>query len=345
MSPARFNLATSAVHNMALSQLGLTHLALDLNGPNVYGYAPLLQAIAAKSSVKPNQVVTATGTSMANHLVMATILNRGDDVLMEHPTYSPLRDVALYLGTNIKSFRRPVENNYRVDPQDVAHAVTSRTKLIVLTNLHNPSGVRTPDDVLREIGNVAAKVGAHVLVDEVYLESLFDTPWSSAVHLGPHFIATSSLTKAYGLAGLRCGWILCDPKIALRLWQMNDLFASAGSFLAEQASVLVWNKLPMARDRAQGILNANRIALNEFLSSAPHIATVYPDHGTIAFPRLVSGHAEDFISLLQRHYDVSVAPGTFFGDDRSFRIGLGEDPTMTREALTRISEALVEWKE
>ncbi len=342
MKPAKINLATSGIHNMALSEFGLTDLALDLNGSNVYGYAPLLEELASKSTVKPNQVVTATGTSMANHLVMATILNRGDDVLIEHPTYSALRDVALYLGANIRSFKRPVENKYRVDPDDVASAVTYRTKLIVITNLHNPSGVRTPDDVLREIGNIAATVGAHVLVDEVYMESLFDTPWKSAVHLGPQFITTSSLTKAYGLTGLRCGWILCDPQMALRLWEMNDLFGSAGSFLAEQASVVVLNRLSVARDRARVILTANRIALNDFLSSASHITTVYPDHGTIVFPRLTTGVVEDFIDLLRRRYDVSVASGTFFGDNYSFRLGLGEDPAVTREGLIRISEALME---
>ncbi len=343
MKPTKINLATSGIHNMALSEFGLTDLALDLNGSNVYGYAPLLEALASRSNVKANQVVTATGTSMANHLVMATILNRGDDVLIEHPTYSPLHDIALYLGANVKSFRRQAENKYRVDPDDVATAITSRTKLIVITNLHNPSGVRTPDDVLREVGLIAAKAGAHVLVDEVYMESLFDTPWKSAVHLGPQFITTSSLTKAYGLTGLRCGWIVCDAQMALRLWEMNNLFGSTGSFLAEQASVLVLDRLSVARDRARVILSANRSALNEFLSSASHITTVYPDHGTIVFPRLAMGNVENFINLLRGRYDVSVASGTFFGDKYSFRLGLGEDPAITREGLIRISEALMEF--
>ena len=102
--------------------------------------------------------------------------------------------------------------------------ISARTRLIVITNLHNPSGVRSADAKLRIVGEIARSMGAHVLVDEVYLEACFDSPWQTAYLLGPNFVTTSSLTKAYGLTGLRCGWIFAAKPLAERMWRLNDLF-------------------------------------------------------------------------------------------------------------------------
>ena len=103
--------------------------------------------------------------------------------------------------------------------------MSSRTKLIVLCNLHNPSGALTDEDTLSAIGDIALGCGARVLVDEVYLEAVFDAPARSAFHLGKQFVSTNSLTKAYGLSGLRCGWVLAEPELAERMWRLNDVYA------------------------------------------------------------------------------------------------------------------------
>ena len=94
----------------------------------------------------------------------------------------------------------------------------------MITNLHNPSSVLAPDSVLREIGDLARSVGAHVLVDEVYLDAVYENTPRTSYQLGPEFIVTNSLTKVYGLSGLRCGWILAQPDLARAMWRLNDLF-------------------------------------------------------------------------------------------------------------------------
>src|SRR5262249_33990062 len=161
-------------------------------------------------------VVQSVGTSMANHLAMATVLERGDEVLIEHPVYDPLLNVARYLGAEIRRFYRRFEDGFRLDVEEIKRNLTAHTRLIVLTNLHNPSGVLTDNETLRQVGDLARSVGARVLVDEVYLEIMYEQQQDSAFRLGAEFIITSSLTKAYGLSGLRCGWILAEPQLARR---------------------------------------------------------------------------------------------------------------------------------
>ena len=153
---ARFNLAASGMPAFPLSDLaalaGLRVVDLELTGPAGYGYAPLQQALAAKAGVSPDCVVAAAGTSMANHLAMASSYEPGDEVLIEQPTYELLLSTARFLGANIKRFARRVEENFRLDPHEVERALTPRTRLVVLTNLHNPSSAFTDEATLREVG-------------------------------------------------------------------------------------------------------------------------------------------------------------------------------------------------
>ena len=290
---ARFNLATSGVMNFPLAELGVSLDQLEISGPSWYGYAPLQQALAEKCGVPPDCVVAAIGTSMANYLAMAAVVEPGDEVLIEHPAYDPLTSVALYLGANVTRFPRRFENDFRIEPAEIERQVTSRTRLIVLTNLHNPSGVLAGDAVLRQVGDIARRAGARVLVDEVYLEMLATQPAPitprSAFHLGEEFIVTSSLTKAYGLSGLRCGWILARADLAKKMWRLNDLFGNIPSHTAELLSVIALQRLGKIAARAAVLLQKNRARLNPFLDARHDLQTVRPPCGTIVFPRLMRG--------------------------------------------------------
>ncbi len=169
----KYDLALSGILNLPFAELDAKIEDLDLNGDNSYGYRPLVDALAAHCEVEPESVVTISGgTSMANHLAMAAALEHGDEVLIEKPTYDPLLAVAEYLGANIKRFPRSFENGFRVDVDELAKQITPRTRLIVLTNLHNPSSTLVDKETLKRIGEMARSVGARVLVDEVYDEGL-----------------------------------------------------------------------------------------------------------------------------------------------------------------------------
>lgn len=342
-SAARYNLATSGILSYPLAKLPVKLSDLEINGPDVYGYRPLRERLALKSGVPGDCVVMATGTSMANHLAMAAVLEAGDEVLIEEPTYELLVSAAKYLGATVRSFPRPFEDEFRVDPDEVKRRLTPRTRLIVLTNLHNPSGAFTDERTLQQIGDMVAGTGTRVLVDEVYLEAVFDRPLRSAFQLGPQFVVTSSLTKGYGLSGLRCGWILAEPALVERIWRLNDLFAATPAHPAELLSVIALDNLERIGERAKSILEANRKRFDELLGTGGKLALFRPQHGTVLFPRLRQGSVEEFCRRLREQHETSVVPGSFFGAPQHFRIGLGGDPTMTGEGLKRMARLLDSW--
>ena len=341
-SMARYNLAASDLSHISLADLPVRIEDLEITGPGGYGFEPLLQRLAATAGVPAECVVHAQGTSMANHLAMAALLEPGDEVLIEEPTYELLLAAAEYLGAKIRRFPRRFENGFQLDPREVERAISPRTRLIVLTNLHNPTGVRTSDSTLRLVGEIARSLGAHVLVDEVYLEACFDSPGQTAYRLGSNFVATGSLTKAYGLSGLRCGWVLAAPALAQRMWRLNDLFGVVAAHPAELLSVIALDQLPKIAARAKELLARNRPLLNKFLESRKDLLTIWPEAGTIAFPQLTTGPVEPFCQLLREKYETSVVPGRFFEAPEHFRIAIGAETEIVREGLSRVAAALDE---
>src|SRR6266852_2792095 len=308
---ARFNLATSGVGSLPLRDLPVTLERLEINGDSTYGYAPLQDAIAKKSGVDPDCVVAAAGNSMANHLAMAALIDPGDEVVIEQPTYELLTSTALYLGAAVKDFARTEESGFALDPAQIRRVITPKTRLVVLTNLHNPSSVLAPESTLLEIGDLARSVSAHVLVDEVYLDAVYSNTPNPSFHLGPEFIVTTSLTKVYGLSGLRCGWILAQPDLARAMWRLNDLFASIPAHPAELLSVIALENLDPIRNRARTIVEADRPLLADFLAHQKSVSAPLAEFGTTAILRLASGGVEHFLARLRTEQETSAVPGGF----------------------------------
>lgn len=333
---ARYNLATSGVAPFSLRDLPFDFATLEINGLNSYGYRPLAEAIARRHGVDPDCVVEASGTAMATFLTMAALIEPGDDVLIEDPAYGPILDAALFLGAQAKRFPRRVENGFFVDTEEVRRAVTPKTRLIVITNLHNPSSVLTPDAVLREIG----AIGPHVLVDEVYLDAVYENTPRSAFHLGTNFVTNSSLTKIYGLSGLRCGWILARPDLAERMRRLNDIIAPTLTYPTEVLSVAAFQNLGMIRDRARRIVETDRARLTQFLDSHSADLATRTAWGTTCLFKAPGGDADAFLARLRAGFETSAVPGKFFGLPGHFRVGMGQDSEVFAEGLRRIGQAL-----
>ena len=358
-SSARFNLATSGLTSVTLAEFPLQVEELEITGDG-YGYGPLLERIARHTGALVECIVTAEGTSMANHLALAALLEPGDEVVLERPAYGLLCDVLHYLGARVRRIERRLENDFAISLGEMEAAITPATRLIVLTNLHNPTGALVPIETMRAIGEMAARVGACVLVDEVYLEMLFErTNWTrgseslrrdeppliqggDAFSLGENFLVTSSLTKTYGLSGLRCGWILAAPDLARRIWLFNDLFAATAAHPAERMSVMAFDHLPGLRERARTRLARNRPLLDAFLDSRDDLECFRPPAGTVVFPRLGRGDPAAFFRLLREKYETSVVPGDFFESSRHFRLGIGGETENLRDGLARLGAALDE---
>jgi aspartate/methionine/tyrosine aminotransferase len=339
---ATYDLTNSGAPFTRLRDLPVTLDDLELSGSGGYGWDPLLRAIAARYRVPRECVVSAMGTSMANHLAFAALLQPGDEVLIEHPAYDPLPSLARQLGITVRRFARRAEDGFALDPDAVAREVGPRTRLIAITNLHNPSGALTDDDTLRRLGEIARAAGAKVLVDEVYLDALFEPVPRTSFHLGDDFIVTSSLTKVYGLNGLRCGWVFAEPALAERMWRLTELFVGHGAMAAERLSLIALENLEALASRSRALLERNGGALNAFYRSRGDLEWTEHRFGTVSFPRLRRGTAAPLVQLLEERYDTAIVDGAFFEMPEHVRIALGVDPATFGEGLRRLGSALDE---
>ncbi len=334
-----FNLANSGVKNYPLSGLPVDFAGLTLSGPGAYGYAPLIEAIAKKCGVDPSCVATAQGTSMANHLAIAAVNEPGDEVLIEWPSYPLLWETADYLGASVKYFDRPAAANFGLDLESIERTITPKTRLIAITNLHNPSCALTDEATLRRLGELARSVGARVLVDEVYLDLLFENAPRTALTLGNEFVVTNSLTKVYGLSGLRCGWILAEAELIRKIYRLNDLFGVNNAYLTDQVSCVALAHLDQIGRWSRELLDNNRALANEFIIATPELDCELLQVGTVLFPR-IDYPVQDFCDLLRERYQTVVTPGHFFGAPERIRIGIGGETSLVAEGLNRIHDAL-----
>lgn len=340
-SGAKYSLASSDLMHFPLADLGISIGDLEITGASKYGLPSLREMIGQHCGVNDKNIVYTMGTAMANHVAMASVIEPGDEVLIEHPVYELLLSTAQYLGADIKRFHRTFENDFQIDTDEMASLVTPKTKLIVLTNLHNPSSAYTNEETLKKIGGIAEKVGAKVLVDEVYLEAAIPKHPRSAFILGNAFITTTSLTKVYGLSGLRCGWILAEEKLAESMWRLIDLFYATPVHASELMSIHVFKQMDRIRERAWKIINANNKTMQEFFVSCGHLKPPADCYGLITFPKLLSGNADQFCSKLRNKFETSVVPGTFFEMPEHLRIGMGVDEQILARGLENIRAALI----
>ncbi|HYD12303.1 MAG TPA: pyridoxal phosphate-dependent aminotransferase [Allosphingosinicella sp.] len=332
-APVRYHLASSEVPHFAMSQWAIDPAALELDGASRYRYPPLREAIARRTGVTADRVVMADGTSMANMLAMAGLIAPGDEVLAEHPVYEPLVAAARFLGAEVRHFARrgPV---FALDPDAVKAALTPRTKLIILTNLHNPTGSLADTETMRAIG----ALGVRVLVDEVYLDA---APGErTAASLGDAFVCTSSLTKVYGLSGLRCGWILAEPVLAERLWRLNELFGVAQGHASERLSLMALQRLDEVAGETPALLARNRALANAFFAGRDELEVAPMVHNVTCFPRLKRGDVDALNLRLRADHDTSIVPGRFFGLADHFRLGVGGPTEMVQGGLDRLGRAL-----
>ena len=182
-----------------------------------------------------------------------------------------------------------------------------------------------------------------MLIDEVYLDAVYkDTPRTS-FHLSPEFVVTSSLTKVYGVSGLRCGWILARPDLAWKMRRLNDLYAATAVYPGELLSVVAFEHLDLLRERGRRVVEADRKLFRNFLTPQPVLSAVQTDWGTTSFVRLSrsrGGNTDSFLERLRMEFETSAVPGRFFEMPDYFRIGMGVNTEMFAEGLNRLGRAL-----
>jgi aspartate/methionine/tyrosine aminotransferase len=344
--PSAIDLAGSNLLHCTLDDLPGARDAVDLWAKNDDGYQPLIDGLAAHYGIAADRFATANGCSGANFVAIAALVAAGDEVLIERPGYDPLIGACLLMGAHVRRFERRFEHRYQIDLDDLTRHITPRTRLIVVTTPHNPSGAQLDRAALTELGKLADRNGVHVLVDEVYLDAACAVrgehgPALSAARLDGPFVVTNSLTKSYGLAGLRLGWAIASPRVTLRLRRTRDVIDNAGSSPADRLAALAVAELERLKERARSLLVANLDLARKFLAAQPRLEIAEPPGSSVMFPRIREvDDADAFIRALLEQHGVAVAPGRFFDAPAHFRISLAGRTDTLAAGLDAIAGSL-----
>ncbi len=336
-----YDLASSGIPSVKWSELGAP--APDVDDPGAY--AAFTDAIARYNDVTPAEVTPALGTSHAIFLAYASTLSAGDEILVEHPGYEPLTRAAEGLGVTVRTFERRAEEGFRVVPERVAAAIGPRTRAIVVTTLHNPTGVRVPDATLRELAAIAEARGAYLIVDEVYAP-FDDLPEDgvfrrSARKLAKNVIAISSLTKCYGLGWFRVGWVLGPEEIVQRasaaaVATLGHLPLAHAAFGAAALRAIG----PLAR-RAKALAAGKREIAERWVATLPDARWSAPADGLFGMVSLPGrGDLRARIEARAREAGVLVGAGSFFGAPESFRLSWATCDAARFEEGLRLLEPL-----
>lgn len=338
----QFDLATSGLATVAPSTVAEPE-ELFRGATDPAAVARYAEAVAARYGVDVTEVVPTAGTTHGLFCAYAALLGRGVEALVEAPTYEPLVRIAEGLGARVVPFVRDLERGAEIDLAAIERAITPRTRLIVLSDLHNPTGAALREGDVAAVAAIAAKVSAHVLIDEVYRELVDFDPRSGRTAFGvaPNVLVTSSLTKVYGLSWARAGWVLAPPEIAARAriavlhsaGALSTALAAAGTIALSRIEELHARSLAArAHDDDAAAILERWVAARPHLSFRRHPGSIY---GFVVDRRGID--ARPAIERAVVEEQVIVAPGVFFGWPSGFRIRYGAIPLeLLEEGLARL---------
>lgn len=348
-----WNLSESGVEPLRLEELADTDAARaglfsqELSYTQTNGTVDLRAAIAAMyPGATPEHVLVTNGGSEANCVTLFHLLEPGDRVVIMAPNYMQLPGLARALGAEVVPWRLAPDEaaaRWRADPQALGAAIDERTKIVAICNPNNPTGMRLTAPELDAICSAADRVGAWILSDEIYRgaeREAEETPtvWGRS----DRAIVTSGLSKAYGLPGLRIGWVVGPPSLVAALWGVHDYTTIAPGALNDRLARLALERRDRLLARTRGIVRANYAAVRRWLDRRPDLLWhAPPDAGAIVFVRY--RHAVNSTALVERLRDeksVLVVPGDHFEMDGYLRLGFGSHPALLTGALERLGELL-----
>ena len=350
----KFNLADSGVHPVAVKELleapGVTERMreLPLHYPMVNGSARLRELIAGLYNTTPSNVLVTVGAAEANGVILHALLEPGDEVVAMEPSYRQLWGITRNLGCNVRSFDLDPDQNWRANLDQLEAAVTPRTKLIGVTNPNNPTGKILSEAEINRVVKIAEKNGAWILADEVYrgTERLTDIETPSFFGRYDRIIAVNSLSKAYGLSGLRIGWLVAPREAVDSIWRRHEYATiSAGAldmFFAEIALAEPMRTRLLTRTR--GLIREGYARLESWINEhSPLLSVIPPESTALAFVRYhLNMPSGEVAEALRQRAEVLVAPGEYFGIENHLRITHGLKAEYLREALSRIGSVFEE---
>jgi aspartate/methionine/tyrosine aminotransferase len=348
-----WNISESGVHPLRVSELIDTpalHDALleqELGYPQTNGTVALRERIAAMyPGATPNHVQVTNGGSEANCILLMRLIEPGDEIVFLTPNYMQAAGLARGLGATVRPWRlrETAGGRWAADLDELKTLVTPGTRAILLCNPNNPTGARLDERTLDEICRVAATVGAWVVDDEIYRgaeREADDTPtvWGRYERA----VVTSGLSKAYGLPGLRIGWVVAPPPLVADLWAIHDYTTIAPGGINDRLAraALEPSRRAALLARTRGIVRTNYPLVRRWIERQDGLSHIAPEAGAIVFVRHTHPfRSSELTERLREERSVLLVPGDYFDMDGYFRIGFGSDPKYLESALSLTGEFL-----
>ena len=346
----RYNLAESSMRDISLKNLYIYLKDLVLFYGEHRGVLKLREAILEESKVlKTDDVLVTAGAATALFIVATTLLSPQDHLIVIRPNYGTNLETPRAIGCRISIVDLSFDDGFEIDVEAVRNAITSDTKLISITNPHNPSGKLYSNETIEALILLAERYNCHLLVDETYRDLNFQTPLLPYVaELSDRVISVSSVSKSFGAPGIRIGWIISrDRKLMHDFLAAKEQITLCNSVVDEEIALHLLSRKQHFIQPNHAHIRTNFEYLKSWFYGQPYLDWVEPQAGVVCFPRLRSGYtidADKLYNTLYERYATIVGPGHWFEQDRTYmRIGFGY-PTLEelKTGLNNLNECLKE---
>lgn len=327
----KYNLAESSVPDMILGTLDLDLSKLALSYGDHLGNPRLREAIAGEEeTLTPEQILITTGAAGALFIIATSLLTPNDHVVVLHPNYVANLESPRAIGCQIDYLWLRMEDQFQLDVSQLEQLITPNTRLVSLTYPQNPTGMMLTESALNEIVSLVEAKGCYLLLDETYRDMTFNQPpLPIAASLSSQVISVSSFSKAYGLPGIRLGWLATqNTRLMETFLAAKELIFICNSLVDEEIGTHFFiSKKQQFLAEIQGHVYANFEVMQEWMKKNDYLEWIKPQGGCVCFPRIkmdINIDINAFYELLKEHYRTFVAPGRWFEVDRRFmRIGYG----------------------
>ena len=346
----RCNLTESSFADTKLGDLDLNLNDLVLCYGDHLGKRELRELIAndAGGGTRPDDVMMTPGAAGALFMIHTAMLSPGDRLLVVRPNYGTNIETPRAIGAQIDFLELTFEERYCLTAERVSKALKKETKLVSITYPHNPTGVMISEEEMKKIVKVVEDHGCTLLVDETYREMAYGKIPPMVASLSQRVLSVSSVSKTYGLPGVRMGWIICrDAKFMEKLLAAKEQIVICNSILDEEVTYRALVKKAQILPPIKEKIAKHFEIVRAWFAKQPHLEWIEPTGGVVCFPRIKKSSqvdVEKFYKILNEKYGTFVGPGHWFEQDRcSMRVGFGWPKTQELiEGLDSISKALEE---
>ncbi|MFN7181614.1 MAG: pyridoxal phosphate-dependent aminotransferase [Planctomycetota bacterium] len=297
--------------------------------------------ISNRYGIDMRNIYPCYGTSLGIYMVFASLFREGDEILLEIPNYEPLYRTSKLFTKNIKVIERNFEKKYEIDIEQVERRISENTRAIIISNLHNPTGIATSYEKLESLAKLAQDYGAYLICYEIFIEQTFDKEIKSAATCGKNVITISSFARTAGLKGMKVGWICANEDLIEKIRLIDDYLSVDISFPGLLTAVNVGKELDKLIKKGKERLLDNIKILEEWVNkNEKYVRWVKPDGGTMAFLKLLRGiDSSKLANILQEKFSTLVVPGDLYWAKGYIRVCFGIEKEILVNGLNNISDA------